>query len=63
MRVVEADWVVFIQAAVASVASCKTCLGVAFTFAQAAVKSPGLAGVGGSEDAFLMVSSSPFHSL
>ena len=61
MRVVEADWVVFIEAAVAGDANCKICLGVAFTGSQAAVKSPALAGVGGSEAAFLLDSSNSFH--
>ena len=50
VRVVDTDWV---EAAVGGDASCKICLGVAFTFSQAAVKSPALAGVGGTEDAFL----------
>ena len=49
MRVVETDWVVFVEAAVAGDASCKIYLGAAFTFPQAAVKSPALAEVGGSE--------------
>ena len=40
MRVVETDWVMFVEAAVAGDASCKICLGVAFTFSQAGVKSP-----------------------
>ena len=57
--VVEADWVVFVEAAVAGDASCKTCLGVAFAFSQAAGPAP--AGVCGSEDAFILVSSSSFH--
>ena len=69
MRGAEADRVVFVEAAVAGDVSCKICLGVAFTFSQpdhesqaaAAVKSPALAGVGGSADAFLLVSSSYFH--
>ena len=53
MRVVDADWAVFVVAAVAGDASCKICFGVAFTCSQADVKSPALAGVSGSEDAFL----------
>ena len=61
VRVVETDWVVFVEAAVAGDASCKMCLSVAFTFPQAAVKSPALAGVGGSEEAFLLVTSNSFH--
>ena len=61
MRVVETDWVVFVEAAVAGDASCKIWLGVAFTFSQSDVKSPAVAGVGGSEHAFLLVSSNAFH--
>ena len=56
MRVVETEWVVFVAVAVAGDASCKICLGVACTFPKAAVKSPAVAGVSGSDDAFLLVS-------
>ena len=47
-RVVDTDGVVFVEAAGVGDASCKSCLGVAFTFSQAAVKSPALTGVGDS---------------
>ena len=60
-RVVDTDGVVFVEAAGVGDATCKNCLGVAFTFSQAAVKSPVLTGVGGSEVAFLLDASNSFH--
>ena len=53
----------FVEAAGVGDASCKICLGVAFIFAHvhAAVKSPALTGVGGSDEAFLLDSSNSFH--
>ena len=62
-RVVDTDGVtvVLVEAAGVGDASCKICLGVAFTFSQAAVKSPVLTGVGGSDVAFLLDASNSFH--
>ena len=60
-RVVDTDGVVVVEDAGVGDASCKICLGVALTFSQATVKSPALTGVGGSEVAFLLVTSNSFH--
>ena len=60
-RVVDTDGVVFVEAAGVGDASCKICLGVAFTFSQATVKSPALTGVGRSEVGFLLGASNSFH--
>ena len=63
-RVVYTDGVVFVEAAGVGDASCKMCFGVAFTFSQAAVKSPALARVGGSEVALhcdILDASNSFH--
>lgn len=48
-RVVDTDGAVLADAAVAGDVSCKICLGVALAFSHAAVKSPALTGIGGSE--------------
>ena len=61
VHVFDTDGSVFVVAPLAGDASCKICLGVALTFSQANVKSPVLAGVCGSEDAFVLVSRSSSH--
>ena len=60
-RVVDTDGVVFVKAAGVGNVNCKNCLGVAFTFSQATVKSPALTGVGGSEVVFLLDACNSFH--